>query len=40
MRAELQHWKNTRKQNKAVPVDKSPLSEDIKEDLRALGYVQ
>ena len=40
MRAELQNWKNTRKQNKTVPVDKSPLSEEIKEDLRALGYVQ
>lgn len=40
MRADLQHWKNTRKQNKTVSVNKSPLSEDIKKDLRALGYIQ
>jgi arylsulfatase A-like enzyme len=40
MRADLQHWKNTRKQNKTVPVNKSPVSEDIKKDLRALGYIQ
>ena len=40
MHAKLQNWKNSRKQNGTVLVDKSPLSEDIKKDLRALGYVQ
>jgi arylsulfatase A-like enzyme len=40
MRSELQNWKNRRTQIKTVPVDKSPVSEEIKEDLRALGYVQ
>jgi len=40
MHAKLQNWKNTRKQNQTVPINDGPLSEDIKENLRALGYVQ
>jgi arylsulfatase A-like enzyme len=40
MRTELQKWKSRRKHKLTIPVDKSPLSDDIKENLRALGYVQ
>ncbi len=40
MKEKLHTWEKSRKQITAIPVKEEPLSQEIKQNLKSLGYVQ